>query len=599
MTAEAIAVALGGKRCGTGWKACCPAHDDHNPSLTISEGDQGRVLVHCKANCSQGSVIAALKAKDLWGSSSEIEIPNHPTSRAKASSEWFPMVPPPNDTPEASPSDLRGFTIYEYRGLDGELLFYIRRKEATADKKKAFYPLVYGKLTDAETGEIKTGWHSKHAGTPRPLYRLDAMATRPNAPVMLCAGEKATHAAQALFLDYVAMTWSGGETDAAIAATDWKPLQNKSVTMWPDNDTAGRNAANQLQAILPHMRIIRVDDLSIGHDAADVILDNPMVWLADRIMPPPQQTDRSTELVANLKGPLLLSPGAPLQSAREFVLREHTTEGFRTLYHQNSKFYTWEKSHYLENSSDEMRARLYSFLDKAKSIIGKGDKQEIVNFDPTKLKVANVMEAAAAETQLYPAICPPAWLNDDSKNPNAADVMACSNGLVDLTTRSILRHTPAFFTLNALDYAYDHEALEPTAWLKFLNGIWPNDQQAIDTLQEIFGLSLTGETRYQKAFLLVGPKRSGKGTIARVLTRLNGAANVCGPTLSNLSQNFGIAPLINKRLAIISDARLGGKADQAVIVERILAITGEDCLTVDRKNREAWTGLSNSAEKWL
>ena len=54
---------------------------------------------------------------------------------------------------------------------------------------------------------------------------------------------------------------------------------------------------------------------------------------------------------------------------------------------------------------------------------------------------------------------------------------------------------------------------------------------AIETLQ-IFGLCLTGDTSHQKAFLIVGPKRSGKGTIARVLNRLVGAANTVTPTLA-------------------------------------------------------------------
>jgi len=103
-------------------------------------------------------------------------------------------------------------------------------------------------------------------------------------------------------------------------------------------------------------------------------------------------------------------------------------------------------------------------------------------------------------------------------------------------------------------------------------------------------LLVTGETRHQKAFLIVGPKRSGKGTIARILTQLLGQDNVCGPTLSGLGHQFGVAPLIGKRLAIISDARLSGRADQQVIAERILSITGEDSLTVDRKFREGWTG---------
>ena len=127
-------------------------------------------------------------------------------------------------------------------------------------------------------------------------------------------------------------------------------------------------------------------------------------------------------------------------------------------------------------------------------------------------------------------------------------------------------------------------------WLAFLGDLWPDDQQAIDTLQEEFGLFLSGDTRHQKAFLIVGPPRSGKGTIARIASHLLGVDNVVGPTLSGLAQNFGLAPLIGKRLAVISDARLGSRVDPQVIAERLLAITGEDALTIDRKFRQAWTG---------
>jgi putative DNA primase/helicase len=147
-----------------------------------------------------------------------------------------------------------------------------------------------------------------------------------------------------------------------------------------------------------------------------------------------------------------------------------------------------------------------------------------------------------------------------------------------------------FFSLNALPFDYNPDAPAPAEWLTFLKQLWPEDRDTINTLQEIFGLSLTGDTRHQKAFLLVGPKRSGKGTIARILRMLLGQANVCGPTLSSLGQTFGLMPLIGKRLAIISDARIGGKTDQNTIVERILAITGQDALTIDRKYLPSWHG---------
>jgi len=66
LDAAEIARALGGRRCGSGWIACCPAHDDREPSLSIAEGANGRVLVHCHAGCAQDLVIEALRRRGLW-----------------------------------------------------------------------------------------------------------------------------------------------------------------------------------------------------------------------------------------------------------------------------------------------------------------------------------------------------------------------------------------------------------------------------------------------------------------------------------------------------------------------------------------------------
>lgn len=42
------------------WQACCPAHDDRSPSLVITEADDGRVLVHCFAECSIEEILDAV-----------------------------------------------------------------------------------------------------------------------------------------------------------------------------------------------------------------------------------------------------------------------------------------------------------------------------------------------------------------------------------------------------------------------------------------------------------------------------------------------------------------------------------------------------------
>jgi putative DNA primase/helicase len=66
MTAESIAKALGGRKTGNSWMAPCPAHDDREPSLAISSGEDGKVLIHCHDGCDQTRVIAALRSRGLW-----------------------------------------------------------------------------------------------------------------------------------------------------------------------------------------------------------------------------------------------------------------------------------------------------------------------------------------------------------------------------------------------------------------------------------------------------------------------------------------------------------------------------------------------------
>ena len=48
------------KKTGKGYQARCPAHEDTGPSLSLREGDDGRVLLHCHAGCATAAVVAAL-----------------------------------------------------------------------------------------------------------------------------------------------------------------------------------------------------------------------------------------------------------------------------------------------------------------------------------------------------------------------------------------------------------------------------------------------------------------------------------------------------------------------------------------------------------
>jgi hypothetical protein len=48
------------KRTGDSYLACCPAHDDQNPSLSIKEASDGTILLHCFAGCLPKDVCASI-----------------------------------------------------------------------------------------------------------------------------------------------------------------------------------------------------------------------------------------------------------------------------------------------------------------------------------------------------------------------------------------------------------------------------------------------------------------------------------------------------------------------------------------------------------
>ena len=66
MNAETLARALGGRRTGRHWMAPCPTHEDRDPSLSIRDDDDGKILVHCHSGCDQSIVIGELRSRGLW-----------------------------------------------------------------------------------------------------------------------------------------------------------------------------------------------------------------------------------------------------------------------------------------------------------------------------------------------------------------------------------------------------------------------------------------------------------------------------------------------------------------------------------------------------
>jgi putative DNA primase/helicase len=283
--------------------------------------------------------------------------------------------------------------------------------------------------------------------------------------------------------------------------------------------------------------------------------------------------------------PLMLPPPSePMQVAREFVQRYclyPDVSDALTLHYWHDGWWAWRTSYWVEIERPVVRSLLYCFTEHAQYICDKG----IIPWAPNRRKIGDLLEALSAIVILSDEIDQPCWIDGRS----TGTIVAVANGLLDITSRDLHPHTPLYFNQTSVPFAYDPCAPEPRQWLDFLKQLWPHEPKAINALGEWFGYVISGLLYLHKIFMMVGPTRGGKGVIARMLTALIGRQNVAGPTLNSLGGDFGLAPLIGKPLAIISDARFVGR-NSNVVVERLLSISGEDTLTVNRKYRDQWTG---------
>ncbi len=198
--------------------------------------------------------------------------PSTSTPKRRGKPHRIPDQPPPA-TP--APDLGRATAQWCYRNAAGEQLFWIQRipqPPKTPDAKP-------GKLFVHRTW-LDGQWHypSRRDGfasdwpTPRPLYRLPDLTARPDAPVLICEGEKSADAAEALFPDHVTLAWCGGT--GGLNAADWSVLTGRAVTLWPDADDAGRQCAAKLaQRLLPiaaSVVVVKIpESLPAGWDLAD------------------------------------------------------------------------------------------------------------------------------------------------------------------------------------------------------------------------------------------------------------------------------------------------------------------------------------------
>ena len=234
MTPRELAEALGGAVFKSGqWYALCPTHDDTEPSLAITTGEDGqRIIVKCRANCDQNQILTTLAAKGL-------DIREQKPRQANTRRKNDPII-----------------ATYDYRDETGTLRYQVVRTQS-----KRFWQ---------RRPDGQGGWINGISGIEPLPYRLPELLARPGENVIAVEGEKKVDCL--LSQGFLATCNHGG----AAGTKNWHRiaswLAGRHMTILPDNDTPGQvHALGAASALAGHAASVSFLELPGLEPKGDIV----------------------------------------------------------------------------------------------------------------------------------------------------------------------------------------------------------------------------------------------------------------------------------------------------------------------------------------
>lgn len=176
-------------------------------------------------------------------------------------------------------------------------------------------------------------------------------------------------------------------------------------------------------------------------------------------------------------------------------------------------------------------------------------------------------------------------------NPNP-DLFGVANGVVNLKTGDFRNGSPDDCILFHSPLIYNPKAQCPR-WLAFLDEVFEGKKEVINFVHRAIGYSITGHTREQVMFLMVGNGANGKTKLIQVLRWLAGQYGIVLPfstferTPNGQAQTNDLASLPGKRIIISSESNEGVSINEA----RLKSLVGGGEITARFLHREFFTFL--------
>lgn len=255
-----------------------------------------------------------------------------------------------------------------------------------------------------------------------------------------------------------------------------------------------------------------------------------------------------------------------------FKLGEYISEQTGYKHYMNNDFvYNGE---YYQNTSEHNQIEKFIYDEIVK-----------VQCSPTTNKISETLKLMRINNMVYEA--------------NKSMKICTNNGLVDIATGSISPHDQKEFTLFKVNCNFTSiddglNRFEGSRFQHYLKTTFKNDEEVIQNVKEVFGMSLMpNPKKFQRMVLLTGGGNNGKSLLINALTALHGGVISTVPLASidskNGGQNFNLFNMVGKNINIDADAsgsRLEG-------TENLKKITTGDSVQLIKKNEQGASGVLN------
>jgi len=507
------------------WQALCPVHGDEKQSLSISVGDNGKPLLYCHAGCSYKDIVKTLGIDT-----------NHKKAIKRA------IV-----------------ATYDYLNESGTLVHQTVR----------YSPKKF--LQRRPDGKSSWIWDLK--GITPILYHLpELLAANKKEWIFVVEGEKDANRLAKLGLI---------ATTCPMGAGKWRSgyneyLRDRRVVILPDNDKAGLehaiNVAESLLDIAAEIKILELPELLKKDDVSDW-LDNggtkeKLLQLAEEakiyVSSPITQTENES------KSFNLTDVGNAERLAQKYgdKIRYCWTTGKLVAFdgkRWNFDIGIVETNRYAIETARDI---LIEANQQSDSVM----RKKFATWAFQSEKASSLKSMITIAKSLLPIT---AYAKDFDKDDYSLNVL---NGTVDLRTGRLRPHKPddMITKLAPVSYPIEQRQASIKLWLNCLNTWHRDDKDAIDYLQRLAGMCLTGDTSSRCFPIFYGGGKNGKSVFLDTIMMLMGDYATTAPrTLLKISQNeehaTEIACLLGKRLVIASETKKTMKLKTALVK----AMTGD------------------------